>query len=263
MKILIGADPEVFAMKNGVFVSAHGLVRGDKKHPFKVDNGAVQVDGMALEFNIDPAESEDQFCLNIQSVFDTLKSMVPEYQVVATPVADFTEEYLKSQPAEALELGCDPDYNAWTKKENEKPNPKEPFRTASGHVHIGWGDGFGIRDSDHLRACAEVTKQMDFFLGLPSLLYDNDVRRRSLYGMAGAFRAKPYGAEYRVLSNAWLNSEKLMRWVYKNVMAGMDRLINGEALHEQYGDIQEIINMSKVEEANAIIKDAGILVPEV
>lgn len=53
----IGADPEVFVGREGQFFSAHGLVPGNKRRPHKVDRGAVQVDGMALEFNIDPASS--------------------------------------------------------------------------------------------------------------------------------------------------------------------------------------------------------------
>ena len=56
-KILVGCDPEVFVKQNGVFKSAFGLIKGDKKNPQKIRNGAVQVDGMALEFNIDPAAS--------------------------------------------------------------------------------------------------------------------------------------------------------------------------------------------------------------
>jgi hypothetical protein len=38
--------------------------------------------------------------------------------------------------------------------------------------------------------------------------------RKQLYGKAGAFRPKPYGAEYRVLSNFWVFDTKLTGWVY-------------------------------------------------
>ena len=192
MQILVGCDPEVFVKNNGKFISAHGLIKGDKKNPQPVNLGAVQVDGMALEFNINPAASEDEFLINVNEVFNTLKLMVPEYEVVAVPVADFDEEYMKQQPAEALELGCDPDYNAWYLAANDKPNGDRPFRTASGHVHIGWTNGEDIK-GDHFFQAAEVAKQMDFFLGLPSLAYDDDVRRRELYGKFGCFRPKSYG----------------------------------------------------------------------
>src|SRR5690606_38268474 len=109
-----------------------------KRNPFKVERGAVQVDGMALEFNIEPAASDDEFYLNMTTVMDILKGMVPDHEFALVPVAEFGKEYIDSQPPEAKELGCDPDFDAWTGHVNEKPNVDLPFRTASGHVHIGW-----------------------------------------------------------------------------------------------------------------------------
>jgi hypothetical protein len=46
---------------------------------------------------------------------------------------------------------------------------------------------------------------LDLRLAVPSLIWDKDKKRRLLYGKAGCFRPKPYGMEYRTLSNAWLN----------------------------------------------------------
>lgn len=254
MNFLIGCDPEVFVKKQGTFLSAFGLIKGDKKNPFKVRNGAVQVDGMALEFNIDPAHSEDEFCINVQDVFNQMKLMVPDYEVVATPVAHFDIAHMEQQPKEALELGCDPDYNAWSGMVNDKPNGNRPMRTASGHIHIGWTNGKDQGDPEHQGMCQAAARQMDFFLGLPSLMYDNDKERREMYGKAGCLRYKPYGVEYRTLSNAWLNSEKLMRTVYRNAIDGMNRLVNGDRLSEKYGDIQEIINNSDKKEAMRIVR---------
>lgn len=258
MEFLIGCDPEVFVKRNGVFKSAHGLIKGDKKNPHKVNKGAVQVDGMALEFNIDPASSEDEFCINVQEVYSILCKMVPEYEVVATPVAHFDLSYLKEQPKEALELGCDPDFNAWNGNANDRPDGDRPMRTASGHVHIGWTNKQDVNDPTHQAMGKEAAKQMDFFLGLPSLMYDDDKERREMYGKAGACRFKPYGVEYRTLSNAWLRSEKLMRWVFRNAQVGMHKLANGENLAAKYGDIQNIINTSDKKEAMKIINKEGI-----
>jgi len=98
LNILIGADPEVFMRKDGVLVSAHGAVQGTKAAPFKVMQGAVQVDGMALEFNIDPASSSEEFVNNIQTVMAELARMVPGYELVADPVAEFGLDYIKAQP---------------------------------------------------------------------------------------------------------------------------------------------------------------------
>lgn len=258
MKILVGCDPEVFVKQNGVFKSAFGLIKGDKEHPQKVNRGAVQVDGMALEFNIDPAHSEDEFCLNVQDVFNTMKLMVPDYEVVAVPVAHFDADYISSQPAKALELGCDPDYNAWSGGVNIKPDANRPMRTASGHVHIGWTNGVDIHDANHIAQCNAALRQMDFYLGLPSLAYDADQERREMYGKAGCGRYKPYGTEYRTLSNAWLKSENLMRWVYRNTVKGMTELMNGNILADKYGDIQDIINNGDKKAAEKIIKAEGI-----
>lgn len=261
MNILVGADPECFVKQNGKFVSAFGMIKGDKKNPQKVPKGAVQVDGMALEFNIDPAATEEEFCINIQSVYNQLKAMVPGYEVVATPVADFSFEYLKGQPKEALELGCDPDFNAWTGGINPRPDGNRPMRTASGHVHIGFTNGVNPQDANHQYQCNMIGKQMDFYLGLASLFYDGDVRRREMYGKGGAIRYKPYGVEYRTLSNVWLNSEKLMAWVFRNVQRGMKDLLEGKELCQKYGDIQAIINTSDKDAAMQIIKAEKLEIP--
>lgn len=253
-KILVGADPEVFVRQAGRFVSAHGLIQGNKDRPHKVDKGAVQVDGMALEFNIDPAESSDEFVLNISSVFDQLKAMVPQHEIAVVPVADFDMDYIRAQPAEARELGCNPDFDAYTGIANVKPQAERPMRTAAGHVHIGWGENLAGHDEQ----CRASTIQMDFFLGLPSLFYDDDVRRRGMYGRAGCYRAKPYGVEYRTLSNAWLLNKERMAWVFRNTVKGMESLMGGDYLYERFGDVSEIINKSDKKAAERIIKAANL-----
>lgn len=256
--ILIGCDPEVFVSQGGVFKSAYNLIKGDKQNPFKVRNGAVQVDGMALEFNTTPAASEDEFYFNVQDVFDQMKKMVPDYDIVVSPVADFDPEYMKAQPKEALILGCDPDYNAWTGEINPKPDGERAMRTASGHIHIGFTQDQDIDDPLHRHNCNEIAKQLDFYLGLPSLKYDDDTKRRTMYGQAGCVRYKPYGVEYRTLSNAWLQSESRIRGVYRNTMAAINRLIKEPGLARVYGDISRVINYSNKRSAEVHMKYLGI-----
>lgn len=264
MQIMIGADPELFMKQNLEFVSAHGMVPGSKSEPFPVDNGAVQVDGMALEFNINPAKEEEEFVFNISSVMQQLKGMLPTFEIVAEPVAHFGFECIKAQPLEAVILGCDPDFNAWLGgEENPTPDGDKPFRTGAGHIHIGWTDNEDIHDLMHVEACMSIVRQLDFYLGLPSLLFDGDPTRREMYGAAGCFRPKPYGVEYRVLSNRWLSTEELQRWVYSNTMKAIDSLQNGNNLAEIYGDIQEVINTSDVQAATELIKLIDIEIPNV
>lgn len=251
-KILVGADPELFmrSPNTGEFVSAHDRIPGTKYAPFKVPYGAVQVDGTALEFNIEPCGSADDFVHHINSVRATLESMVPGYNVVAEPVATYDEQYfLWEVPSSAQALGCDPDFNGWTEEQNPRPDPAgQPIRTASGHVHIGWTDGLDVNDKDHFLHCCRIARQMDYFLGIHSLLWDKDGTRRKLYGKAGAFRPKPYGMEYRVLSNRWLDSPDLTRWVYNTVQAGMADAFADTWAEDTYGDLaKEIIDNNLVD----------------
>lgn len=263
MNFKLGCDPEVFVKQDGKFRSAHGLIPGDKKNPFKIPFGAVQVDGMALEFNITPAETAADFLKNVTEVYHQLKAMVPTYEVVAEPVALFNVRYMRQQPPEALELGCDPDFNGWTIAANDRPNGDRPFRTASGHVHIGFTEDRDITDPMHMRECAALACQMDFYLGLPSLKYDKDKKRRQLYGKAGCFRPKSYGVEYRTLSNVWLQSDNLIQWVFNNARDGFQKFKDGKFLPSKYGNIEDIINNSDWKEAEKICKAEGIMVPHV
>lgn len=251
MKILVGADPELFVAKEGKLVSCHGLLPGTKEKPFPVKGGAVQVDGMAAEFNIDPAHDEEGFITNLNTVQEALRELLGGHTIEAIPVAHFGLEYIQSQPLEARILGCEPDFNAWLDgKENPKPNEDTPFRTASGHVHIGYKDGGLSLDEGVV-----VAKQMDFFLGLSSLFWDDDTQRRELYGKAGCFRPKPYGVEYRTLSNAWLKSEEISRKVFRLVQTGMKALFDGDMVFERYEGIEQVINTSNKKEAERMLKD--------
>ncbi len=69
MEVLVGADPEVFVKDaSGQNVSGHGMVPGTKKKPHPVRSGAGQVDGTALEFNIEPSKTEEEFVSRIRIV---------------------------------------------------------------------------------------------------------------------------------------------------------------------------------------------------
>lgn len=232
-KILIGADPEIFVSKvnktaNGMIVSeapfsAHGLVSGTKASPLKVNKGAVQVDGTALEFNIEPAATATEFRTNIQTVMQTLETMMKlkddtlDFNI--SPAVVYPQNIFVGIPEEALELGCEPDYNAYTKTANPRPDASalrglETLRTASGHVHIGWTEGADKSDPAHFEDCCILAKYLDATLGHASKGWDGDSTRSRLYGAPGAFRPKPYGMEYRTLSNVWLKDPDLIDFVF-------------------------------------------------
>lgn len=241
-EFLIGADPELFVKKNGKLVSAHGLIPGNKHAPFVVDGGAVQVDGMALEFNINPASTAKEFNNNINKVLGHLKQMVgPDYEFDFSPVATFGQDYIDDQPAEAKELGCDPDFNAYTNVINPKPNANLGIRTASGHIHIGWTSDQDVNDPDHIEACQMVTKQLDITLGLACKIWDRDEVRSQMYGKLGTYRVKPYGVEYRTPSNIWVKDVITRRLVFNIALSAVGRLLEGKRIYDNYSplDLEE------------------------
>lgn len=255
-EILVGCDPELFVRKGDKLLSGHGLIPGTKKAPHKVNCGAVQVDGTALEFNTDPASNSQEFIHNITTVLNQLKEMVPGYDLAIQPVAHFGKEYMATLPEEALVLGCDPDYDAYTGGINAPPNMDNPFRTAAGHVHIGWTKDADINDSSHFGKCIAVVKQLDCILGVSSILFDKDgAERRQMYGKAGAFRPKSYGVEYRPLSNKWISSTDLMDFVFTKTVEGVHMLMNGKPVFNHITDAQEVINSSNEERAKKIVCD--------
>lgn len=217
---LVGADPELFVMdiKSGAFRSAHDLIPGSKQSPFKVPKGAIQPDGTAAEFNIEPAKTVKDFTENITEVLINLQNMInernPDLRLKVIPTAYFDQEYFKSLPAEALAFGCTPDFDAWTSKKNSFRGTNKPYRTGAGHVHVGWTEGEKMDDTAHIYDCMQMTRQLDATLYFASLLWDLDDQRRTLYGKIGAFRPKPYGVEYRSVSNAWVADPDLHVWVF-------------------------------------------------
>lgn len=244
MKLTIGADPELFIKdnKSGKLISAAGLFPGTKEAPHPVMHGAVQVDGMAAEYNILPASTYVEFIFNNISVLRSLRDIIKEhnpgldFDFVFNPVADFGAEYIAQQSEVAKALGCTPDYNAYYGgKPNPTPDAEMPFRTASGHIHLGWTKDQDINDPEHIEACIMMTKQLDTQVGIYMLEVEgkDGKRRRELYGKAGAFRPKHYGVEYRTPSNVWLTKPYLMRRMFVHAQSAFNRLIDGVQYYTQ------------------------------
>lgn len=249
LNLLVGADPELFVRnkKTKQFISAHTLIPGTKEKPNPVDFGATQYDGVAAEFNITPAASRADFVTNTSQVMNTLKKMIgPDNELVIEPTATFDKDYFTALPDNVRELGCNPDFNAYLQEQNPSPDPSDnPFmRTASGHIHIGWTKDADTSSIEHQMDSYIVTKQMDYALGIMSLLWDPDAKRRTLYGKAGCLRFKPYGSEYRTMSNKWLADQNITAYVYNQVWFAMNDLMLGMNYDEEFGKglAQRIIN---------------------
>lgn len=206
-----GCDPEFFIRDDkGQPVSAVGLLPGTKEAPHKVDDGAIQVDGMAAEINIDPVNNPLDWNNRIVSVMKQVQAMLPQgYGFIIEPSVHFSQEVLDATPDYAKAMGCDPDWNAWEGQLNPPPEALDPtLKVAGGHVHIGWTEDMPLSDETHMGHCVDLVKQLDWFLGGWSINLDKNEERRLLYGKAGAFRPKSYGVEYRTMSNFWIGSKE-------------------------------------------------------
>jgi hypothetical protein len=74
---------------------------------------------------------------------------------------------------------------------------------------------------------------------------DDGEMRKQLYGKAGAFRAKPYGVEYRTLSNFWIFNDNLIRWVWNNTQRALDSVGVVDVSAEQERILRSINNSDK------------------
>lgn len=285
-QFLVGCDPEIFVQDaEGNPVSAVGIVKGSKKTPEKVKDGAVQVDGLALELNTTPVSytDGDSFDRNVLSVLGQLKKRLPEgHSFLIQPSVNFSDKVIAEAPPEALELGCEPDYNAWAAGvANPRPNASTSLRTGAGHLHIGWDKDIPVDHPDHIAVCCDFVKTLDLYVGLASIIIDPDPTRRTLYGKAGCFRPKSYGVEYRTPSNAWLRNAPARRFIFTALRMAIDaQLRNGRVKHDydsyvshavgiqaekkdNHYNLERIINQSDVSTAQIIMKSyLGLPIPE-
>jgi hypothetical protein len=254
----IGSDPEgfIWSSKDNKFVPVCGLIGGTKDFPlFITDKGhSVQEDNVAVEFTIPPCKTVDEFVYNLNYMKDHVQNHFNSkygYDVVYQASTNFSIDDLFKHPA-ALIFGCEPDFNAWTLKENiiDKNNIDPSLRSTGFHVHVG----FNKPNTDKV---IKLIRLMDLHLGVPSVLIDKDTQRRGLYGKAGAFRLKPYGGEYRVLSSLFVSTEELIRWVYNSTMNAIDDFNQGREITNP-DDIINAINNSNEELALEIMNDYGI-----
>lgn len=248
----IGCDPELFlANESGQIKSVIGLLGGDKWHPRKLSEvgHAVLEDNVAVEFNIPPCNSYSDFLREVRQTMEMVKEILPSnLHYVQHSAVSFPDDELACD--EAWIFGCEPDFNAWTKQENPKPKSDDVnLRSCGGHIHVG---------SDvAINKPLSVVRAMDVFLGVPSTQLDAGGRkRRSLYGAPGAFRFKPYGVEYRTLSNFWIFSDSLIEWAYQGTQKALDFVSSGKEVDESHSKLVHAAIMENDQHAFNVLKDA-------
>ncbi len=235
MTMTIGCDPEFFLKerKSGKLISAIPFITGTKDMPFRLPlGGNIQRDNVAMEIATDPADSVESFVSNIRNTLtEAIKTLPSDTEIVAAPSASFDPDQLTHPEAQAF--GCNPDFDAWEVKENDKPCAVDnTFRSCGAHIHVGT-DG---KDENvfllDFEGKLQMVKIMDCIHGIISSVLDSNkeaIDRRQLYGKPGAHRPKEYGVEYRVLSNYWLKSPITVMMMYSLTQDALSIVRNGKA----------------------------------
>lgn len=239
----LGADPEVLLFNEitGKFISSVGLIGGSKDYPRPIDEegNAVQEDNVTVEFNIPACRTVEEFKKHINKNKEWISNRASQLGLVMAikPSARYDEDQLNTHGAQTF--GCEPDFDAWRDgKMNPRPKAADKsLRSAGGHVHIQ----IDHDETDML----EVVKAMDLFVGCLMLEFDDDKGRRELYGKAGAFRKKSYGVEYRTASNAWIETDERIQWVWDQTDKALEFVASGRRFTKEEGAlIQKCINES-------------------
>lgn len=249
MQFKIGADPECFVRDDLSVRSIIGKIGGTKEQPRPIEElgegFAVQEDNVALEFNIPACGTKPEFVKAILDTTGFLESvLVSRYGLTFDKRSAVSFPQTEMYDPKAFLFGCEPDYNAWTRKRNPRPSAHDKFlRSCGGHVHIGVS---GLDPHEIIKAC-------DLFLGVPSVLMDNGELRKNLYGKAGAFRQKSYGVEYRTLSNYWIFDQALVEWVYDNTERALDAVSTGMRFDGDQDAILEAIDDNSKGAAKSLV----------
>lgn len=253
--ITIGADPELFIVneKTGKVVSSVGLIPGVKGDPYVGDDMpagfGLETDNILAEFNIPPVKDKQSFINNIEYMKEYVNKFVkekdPNLGILCKASMSVPRKELQSD--QAKEFGCMPDYNAYTEDVNPKPKNagKTTTRSAGFHIHIGYAN-------HNIDESLKLVKYLDAYLGVPSVLLDDDVKRRTLYGKAGCFRLTPYGVEYRSLSSTLMEDSISLNFVWEQITKAI-LACNHNIPLPNAEDVQRAINNSDVELAKELI----------
>lgn len=265
-KISLGMDPE-FMLKDakGNLKSAIGVVFGTKENRLSLKNGhQAYYDNVLSECSVKPGFSKDEIVGNLRDCLQQYAELVSPLKLTIQASAYYPQEELNHE--DALAFGCLPEYCAYALDVVNPPLPENAsnFRSAGGHVHVGFNGGKsfaldepGLSDEEldyrsELNAAIEmnrlwVVRMMDLFLGIPSILIDKDptsLDRKKLYGKAGTHRiCKAYGVEYRPLSNFWLLRPSLVELVF-DLSKFSAAMVMKEKKHEKIWE--ELIEPDKI-----------------
>jgi hypothetical protein len=220
MSLTIGCDiegwmidpsvPNPYNNGTAVCVPAYRLIKHTKEHPkiIQTSRGECKLhyDGASIEIASPPADA-DGFVYTMQAAITAMEEECAAHntRLLLYPIASIPEDAVDDP--EANEIGCEPDFNAIHKVENEKSQyGRRVIRPAGCHFHVSDDDNPDLAELSGAIALVlayEVIREAPIMMFMhhtdksaKSAVIDM-VRRRFFYGRAGDFRLKPYGPEIR------------------------------------------------------------------
>lgn len=157
----------------------------------------VYPDNVLLEMNTDPVEPEffvEHIHNNLVDLQDFLDDMG-----LQTSLGEAQALYPKSELCNpnAHRIGCMPFLDAYMLGVPRTPQPyHDQWRYAGGHIHLAY--------DKNLIPSHILVKMLDKQFKIQDAKDNPAPRRDDYYGKEGSYREKPYGIEYRALTNAWM-----------------------------------------------------------
>ena len=257
--LMFGSDPE-FLLRNKVtkeLISSIGIIPGSKKEPKTVDElgdgYTIQIDNVLGEISVAPSETIEGLWNNIQKALNYVSdSILPnDIEIYHASSGTYTDEQLDNEIAR--EFGCSPSVNAWAEQDNQPPEAGDiNFRGCGAHIHLSY------ENPDQATNCL-IGRVFDLFCTLPSVILDEDTKRRHFYGQAGEIRHCKYGVELRTLGGFILSDKGIYTYMMENLLKAIEFINSGKELSDdiQIG-IQIAINTQDKGIAQAIMTEMEI-----
>ena len=219
-----GADPEVFLRdRRGNLVTAREAgVPGTKARPYDLGDGfAVQMDGLAMEFNTPVVDRLSDLQEVARQGLHRCLDLLGDKSLSVNPIitANFKKTAWDSIPDGDKILGCEPSFGM--RGGIIRTRCPARSRYVGGHIHISWGEGLDTQPgSNHDKDCQFL---LQYLTGLPTSCR-GESRYYSGYGKNN-YRPKHYGMEWRSPSSKWVFHGPTWNYVASYLTEGVGRAL--------------------------------------
>jgi len=194
---MIGYDVEFFLSNSRGYIPAERVLGGTKGRGMPIGKGVVaHPDNVMAEIaSAAPFKAQD-IIPRIQHDVDLLRQHVAPVDVSIVPYINVSKQFLDSSEL-ASEVGCDVDFRNGEQRDPITADVLGRSRYAGGHLHFDVNSDIA---PDYAAAVCDI------MLAVPCIAHgEQQGGRRGTYGLAGLYRPKSYGVEYRTLSNYWVD----------------------------------------------------------